>query len=55
VQAIVAAFRIDPRTLAEWLRRAAEHCQPVHEQLVLATSEDLGQVKVVKIISTVWS
>lgn len=45
VQAIVAAFVIDPRTLAKWLRRAGEHCQRVHEHVVAATPQDLGQVQ----------
>ncbi len=45
VQAIVAAFLTDPRTVAKWLQRAGEHCQRVHEQVVLAIPQDLGQVQ----------
>jgi transposase-like protein len=34
VQAIVAAFRIDERTVMDWQRRSGEHAQRVHEHLV---------------------
>lgn len=34
IQAIVAAFRLDERTVADWQRRAGEHFQSVHEALV---------------------
>ena len=43
-QAIVAAFALDERTVADWQQRAGLHCQAVHEQLV-ATPRDLGQVQ----------
>jgi len=43
-QAIVAAFALDERTVADWQQRAGWHCQAVHEQLV-ATPRDLGQVQ----------
>jgi len=33
-QAIVAAFRLDERTVYDWQRRAGQHCQGVHAQLV---------------------
>jgi len=33
-QAIVAAFQLDERTVADWHRRAAAQCRHVHEQLV---------------------
>ena len=33
-QAIVHAFRVDERTVADWQRRAGKHCQQVHEALV---------------------
>jgi len=35
LQAIVAAFHLDERTVMEWQERAGRHCQRVHEQLVL--------------------
>ena len=34
VQAIVAAFGLDERTVTDWQERSGEHCQKVHEHLV---------------------
>lgn len=34
VQAIVATFDLDERTIADWQQRAATQCQQVHEHLV---------------------
>jgi transposase-like protein len=45
VQAIVAAFGLDERTVAEWLSRSGEHCQKVHEKLVGEHKFELGQVQ----------
>jgi transposase-like protein len=45
VQAIVAAFGLDERTVADWQRRAGEHCQGVHEHVVGQSKLDLGQVQ----------
>lgn len=44
VQAIVAAFGLDERTVASWHRRAGEHCEQVHEHLI-ERPRDLGQVQ----------
>lgn len=44
VQAIVAAFGFDERTVASWLGRAGEQCQAVHEHLV-EQPRDLRQVQ----------
>jgi transposase-like protein len=44
VQAIVAAFGFDERTVADWLDRAGAHCQAVHEHLV-EKPRRLGQVQ----------
>jgi IS1 family transposase len=44
VQAIVAAFGFDERTVADWLDRAGVHCHAVHEHLV-ETPRRLGQVQ----------
>lgn len=44
IQAIVAAFSLDERTVSNWQARAGRHCQSVHNQLV-ATPRDLGQVQ----------
>jgi transposase-like protein len=45
IQAIVAAFGFDERTVKDWWRRAGEHCQQVHEHLVTSSQLDLGQVQ----------
>lgn len=45
VQAIVAAFGLDERTVADWQRRAGRHCERVHEHLVQAGRVRLGQVQ----------
>lgn len=42
--AIVAAFDLDERTIADWQRRAGEHCQRVHEAVV-QTPQDLKHVQ----------
>ncbi len=44
LQAIVAAFGFDERTVADWLTRAGLQSQAVHEHLV-QTPRDLGQVQ----------
>ena len=44
LQAIVAAFGLDERTVADWQRRAGQHCPRLHEPLV-QTPRDLGQVQ----------
>ena len=44
IQAIVAAFGFDERTVADWLDRAGRHCHAVHEHLV-ETPRRLGQVQ----------
>jgi transposase-like protein len=43
-QAIVAAFDLDERTVANWQQRAAAQCQQVHEQFVQRPRE-LGEVQ----------
>jgi len=45
VQAIVAAFGLDERTVARWQARAGSQCRRVHEQLVQAGRVELGQVQ----------
>lgn len=44
IQAIVAAFGLDERTVADWQARAGQHCQKVHAHLV-EQPRDLGQVQ----------
>ncbi len=45
IQAIVAAFGFDERTVRTWQQRAGEHCEKVHTHLVQGQSRDLGQVQ----------
>ena len=45
LQAIVAAFGLDERTVAAWLTRAGQHCQQVHEHVVQQGQVDLGHVQ----------
>ncbi len=45
LQAIVAAFGLDERTIAAWQARAGQHCQQVHEHLVQQGQVDLGHVQ----------
>jgi transposase-like protein/IS1 family transposase len=44
VQAVVAAFGFDERTVAAWLDRAGAHCQALHQHLV-EQPRHLGQVQ----------
>src|SRR3954464_2275928 len=44
-QAIVAAFRLDERTVAAWLARAGAHSRQVHEHLVQQGDRDLQHVQ----------
>ena len=59
LQAIVAAFGLDERTVAAWQARAGQHCQQMHEHLVEQGQVDLGHVQAdelwVKVVGgTVW-
>ena len=45
VQAIVAAYGLDERTVADWQQRAGRQCQRVHGQLVQAGQVTLGHVQ----------
>jgi transposase-like protein len=45
LQAIVAAFGLDERTVAHWQARAGQHCQSVHEHLVEAGQVDIQHVQ----------
>jgi len=45
VQAIVAAFGLDERTVARWQREAGAQCKRVHEHLVEAGRVELSQVQ----------
>jgi transposase-like protein len=59
LQAIVVAFGFDERTVRDWWRRAGEHCQGVHEQVVGQRQLDLEQVQADEIkvktqMGTLW-
>src|SRR6266498_1198000 len=45
LQAIVAAFGLDERTVKNWYSRAGRHCEQVHEALVASQPMDLAQVQ----------
>jgi hypothetical protein len=45
VQAVVAAFGLDERTVARWQARAGAQCRRVHEHLVQGGRVELGQVQ----------
>ena len=45
LQAIVHAFGLDERTIADWQRRAGKHCQQVHEALVQQGGVDTQHVQ----------
>lgn len=45
LQAIVAAFGLDERTVAAWHARAGQQAKQVHEHLVLGRRFDLGQAQ----------
>ena len=59
IQAIVAAFGFDERTVARWLAAAGGHCQKLHEHLVHQQGLELEHVQAdemwVKLVGTkVW-
>ncbi len=45
VQAIVAAFSLDERTVSRWQKEAGSQCRRVHEHLVGAGNVELSQVQ----------
>ena len=45
LQAIMHAFELDPRTIANWQKRAGEHCKQLHQRLVVEQPRDLVQVQ----------
>jgi transposase-like protein len=45
LQAIVAAFGLDERTVATWVARAGQHCQQVHQSVVQQGQVDLQHVQ----------
>lgn len=45
LQAIVAAFALDERTVADWQTKAGKHAEAIHQHLVVSQPRDLGQVQ----------
>lgn len=45
VQAIVAAFGLDERTVTHWLAQAGQHCEQVHTHIVQQGQVELGHVQ----------
>jgi transposase-like protein len=45
IQAIVAAFGLEERTVAAWLARAGQHCQQLHQHVVQQGQVDLQHVQ----------
>jgi transposase-like protein len=45
IQAVVAAFGLDERTVAAWLARAGQHCQQLHQHVVQQGQVDLQHVQ----------
>src|SRR5438034_9434970 len=46
IQAIVHAYEVDERTVAEWQKRAGKHCQQVHQAIVEQGRVDVQHVQV---------
>jgi transposase-like protein len=55
VHAMVHALGLDERTVARWQERAGAHCQPIHEDQVLAGKRDLHQVHADEIREKGWN
>jgi hypothetical protein len=45
IQALVAAFGVDERTVAAWLGRAGQHCRQVHQHVVQQGRVDVQHVQ----------
>ena len=45
IQALVAAFGLDERTVAAWVTRAGQHCQQMHQHVVQQRQLDLQHVQ----------
>lgn len=46
IQAIVHAYEVDERTVAEWQKRAGKHCQQVHQAIVEQGRVDAQHIQV---------
>jgi transposase-like protein len=54
VQAIVAGFGFDRRTVKQWWQRAGIHCEALHQQRVATARFDLQQVQADEIKVKMW-
>jgi hypothetical protein len=54
IQAIVAAFGFDERTVARWFAASGSHCQEVHEHLVEQGKVDLKHVQADEMWVKLW-
>ena len=54
IQAIVHAYEVDERTVAEWQKRAGKHCQQVHQAIVEQGRVDAHHVQVDEIRVKGW-
>lgn len=54
VEAIVAAYGFDRRTVKSWWQRAGQHCQAVHERMVTTSQLDLLQAQADEIKVKAW-
>jgi transposase-like protein len=52
IPAIVAAFELDERTVADWQLKAGRHARQVQEQLVCQGQVDVGQVQADELYTT---
>lgn len=54
IEAIVAAYGFDRRTVKKWWQRAGQHCQEVHKRLVANSQHDLVQAQADEIKVKAW-
>ena len=54
IEAVVAAFGFDRRTIKSWWQRAGQHCQQVHDRLVASSQLDLVQAQADEIKVKAW-
>jgi transposase-like protein len=54
IQAIVHAYEVDERTVAEWQKRAGKHCQQVHQAIVEQGRVDAHHVQADEIRVKGW-
>ena len=54
VQAIVAGFGFDRRTVKQWWQRAGRHCEAFHQQFVATAQLDLQHAQADEIKVKMW-